>query len=335
MRQRLGLADTDRPALIDHVPELLDQIAAELDGAPGAAHDLARLHGIQRGELGMQPAQVVRELGHLHQVILHVADADGVRLGLAEHEALTAIMSRAAASSVDAYVATRERDLEAQALRHFSFVAHELRSPLQSARLALDLVATGSNPERALERVSRSLKELSRRVDDALVAYRLRDGSEKTRELVSLGDAVRDAVDEFSMQAERRGVRVQSEVENLALEIDPRVLHSVLTNLIGNAVRLTRSEGRVKVDVRLQSGQVRITVQDQCGGLKVADPERLFDTGIRATRDRDGFGLGLALVRQAVEAQGGTVTVQNDPPQGCTFTVSLPLRSVGSDRANG
>jgi signal transduction histidine kinase len=66
-----------------------------------------------------------------------------------------------------------------------------------------------------------------------------------------------------------------------------------------------------------------VEVQDECGGLP-ANIEKLFEPLVQRGEDRNGFGLGLAIVRQAMAAHGGRVSVRNQPGEGCTFVIALP-----------
>jgi signal transduction histidine kinase len=72
---------------------------------------------------------------------------------------------------------------------------------------------------------------------------------------------------------------------------------------------------------------VLFEVFDGCGGLPEDLPQKLFQPFVQVGEDRSGFGLGLVIVKQAVEAHGGAVRVVNDPPQGCCFVVELPRSS--------
>ena len=94
----------------------------------------------------------------------------------------------------------------------------------------------------------------------------------------------------------------------------------MVANLLRNAVKFTRSAG--KVTVRLLPGTTEI--EDQCGGLRPGDEERIFDSFRQSGEDRSGFGLGLAIARQGVEAHGGSVHVRNVPGEGCVFVMTLP-----------
>ncbi len=74
-----------------------------------------------------------------------------------------------------------------------------------------------------------------------------------------------------------------------------------------------------------RDGVIAIEVEDGCGGIPEEKVGGIFAAGVQAGADRSGFGLGLAIARQAVEAHGGTIAVRNEPGRCCVFVVELPL----------
>lgn len=119
-------------------------------------------------------------------------------------------------------------------------------------------------------------------------------------------------------------MRFSADEEVPQIRGDPRFLRSALTNLIRNAVKYTRRDSAVAVRVRQAHGHVRVEVQDQCGGLPEGAIEKMFDPFVQLGKDRSGYGLGLAIGRQAAQSHGGTLTVHNLPGSGCVFVLELP-----------
>jgi signal transduction histidine kinase len=83
----------------------------------------------------------------------------------------------------------------------------------------------------------------------------------------------------------------------------------------------------VQVRARAHDEHVIIDVEDECGGLPPGAAEKLFGAFFQAGRDRSGFGLGLAIARQAIEGHGGTLSIENRPSKGCVFTASVPVNA--------
>ena len=128
------------------------------------------------------------------------------------------------------------------------------------------------------------------------------------------------AIAESQPDAEARKIEVALKAPpKTFVDADARVLRSAVTNLLRNAIKFTRSGGAVTV----RAGPAAIEIEDQCGGLDEDDEKRIFDTFRQASGDRSGFGLGLAIARQAVTAHGWSLTVRNLPGKGCIFAISL------------
>ncbi|MEO3867841.1 ATP-binding protein [Nonomuraea sp. B12E4] len=202
-----------------------------------------------------------------------------------------------------------------------SDAAHELRSPLASIRLQLE-VALGHPegqqwPETA-EGVLEDTMRLSRLAEDLLALARLdeRGGVPARREPVELDDVVRQTVDRY-------GEARLTVCDPVVVRGDALDLSRVLTNLMDNAVRHTSS----KVEVALTADGV-LTVTDDGPGIPERDRERVFNRFTRLdsgrSRDEGGAGLGLAIVRETVHAHGGTVALEDAAP-GLRVVVSLPV----------
>ena len=112
--------------------------------------------------------------------------------------------------------------------------------------------------------------------------------------------------------------------EGLVVRADPRLLASALANLVQNGIKFSREGTEVVLRARPEGDGVSIEVEDACGGLPPGKQEELFRPFLQAGADRRGLGLGLAITREAVEAQGGSIRVRDVPGKGCPFTVVLP-----------
>lgn len=207
--------------------------------------------------------------------------------------------------------------------------AHELRSPLASIRLQLE-VALG-HPERqdwqeTAEGVLEDVLRLSRLAEDLLALARLdeRGGTPARREPVEMAPLVRRGVERYA----EASVPVTCAVvdEDVTVTGDALDLGRVLTNLVDNAVRYASSA--VEVELRALDGTAVLTVTDDGPGIPEPDRERVFDRFTRLdtarSRDEGGAGLGLAIVRETVRAHGGTVHLEDAAP-GLRAVVRLPL----------
>jgi two-component system sensor histidine kinase SenX3 len=199
-----------------------------------------------------------------------------------------------------------------------SLVVHEVRSPV-AALAAIDAaLATGDLDDVArVELIGLALaacRGIARVVGDAaLASLDLED--------VELGQLVREAVAAACLLGGT--VRANIEPGHLAVTGDPARLRQALDNLVSNAVAHSPSGSEVTVSARHTGSAVAISVADRGDGIAAEDHERVFEPGVRLARGRSGQGLGLAVARSIAVAHGGSLTVESEPGQGSTFTLSL------------
>ncbi|HKQ68468.1 MAG TPA: HAMP domain-containing sensor histidine kinase, partial [Polyangiaceae bacterium] len=317
----------------DHLPRFLDELieglryACEPADSSGERTSTAGKHGLQRLRIGFDLDSVVREYGILQRCIIEVADHDGVVIGVKEHLVLIEAIVGGIADAVTQYSRQRDAELHRQANEHFAFVAHELRNPLSSAQLALGaLQRNGRLAPDAMSRVlGRGLDRMRDLIESTLSLAISTEGTEIRRQDVHLFALVSDAVLESEAAAHDKTVVVKvSPDDGLRVEADDRLLRSALTNLIGNAVKFTHRDGVVHVHWSATDDRVIIDVDDGCGGLPAGAAEKMFAPFVQVGQDRSGFGLGLAIARQAVVAHGGNLRVRNHPGEGCTLSIELP-----------
>ena len=107
-------------------------------------------------------------------------------------------------------------------------------------------------------------------------------------------------------------------------------IKQVLVNLLSNAVKFTPDKGRIVVDSKVHSGDVRTSVTDTGVGIPASEHESIFDkfhqVGATTKGVKEGTGLGLAITRHLVEEHGGKITVESAPGKGSCFTFTIPLQ---------
>lgn len=213
-----------------------------------------------------------------------------------------------------------------------SNVSHELRTPLSSVKLMLETVLASPDQETAdvfLPQALAQVDRLSELVRQMLDQAQIEAGQLKLHLAdVDLESVVAPIVASFAAEAREKGVALALHVASpVRLEADADRLAQVFVNLIDNALRHTPDGGSVNVDVYDESGAV-VRVRDTGAGIPYKDLphvfERFYVVERSRTRERSGVGLGLAIVRQIVEAHGGTIAVDSMLGSGATFTVRLP-----------
>ncbi|MDQ3365303.1 MAG: HAMP domain-containing histidine kinase [Myxococcota bacterium] len=288
---------------------------------------LAEEHGHQRLVLGVHIDEVVREYGQFFESILEVATTERVTFSMASIAELQRCLNVGAASAATRFAKESEAARQRRDFEHFAFLAHEIRNPLSSVRLAWDAMCLEDTrpPSRAAEVLSRNLKRLAELIDHSLVDIKLRQGAddELVREPVPLRELLDDVRDEVAADASGKQVTVTIDACP-TVDGDHRLLRSALTNLVRNAIKFSTAGGAVNVRCRRREGRVLIEVADTCGGIDPSKIEGVFEAFGQAHKNRSRFGLGLAIAKEAIEAHGGTISVHNAPPVGCVFLVDLP-----------
>lgn len=223
-------------------------------------------------------------------------------------------------------------------------VAHELRTPLTAVRGYAQAVRDGvaaapADRERASAAIVAEAERMGRLVGELLDLSRLESGQVVMAfEAVAVGPALEQAATRFGPAAAAKGVRVAVVVDpgaaGLLVRADEGRLAQILGNLAGNAVRHTGVGGAVVLSAEAgpepgsASATVRLRVRDTGEGIAPEARDRLFE---RFARGGDaagtGFGLGLAIVRELVAAQGGTIAVTSEVGVGTTVEVDLPAAS--------
>ncbi|ADU51719.1 integral membrane sensor signal transduction histidine kinase [Thermaerobacter marianensis DSM 12885] len=244
------------------------------------------------------------------------------------------------ARALDALSAELARE-EAQKDAFLAAVAHELRTPLTYvqgyARSLLDgMVTSPEDVHDHLTVIDREARRLGRMVADLLDREALAAGRVSLR-LGPVDPAVvaAEAVQDVAPAAREKGIRLDLEVAAglPVVQADGDRLRQVLWNLLDNALAHTPPGGRVWVEVRQACETVEVTVHDTGSGFDPAESETIWRPfhrldGTRKERNptgRRGYGLGLAMVRQIVEAHGGTVHAEGRPGQGASVGFRLPV----------
>lgn len=216
-------------------------------------------------------------------------------------------------------------------------LAHELGSPLQNligeTEVALMGPADPTEYRRVLESHLEELRDIGHAVGNlmTLVSQRGRDAAPGD-ESFDLGVEAGIRLGREQAHAQRCGIALEVEQRgDLALEGDREALWLVVSNLVANAIDYTPRGGRVRLQILGEDAAVRVCVDDSGPGIPEAERELVFEPFRRgSTRKgrRAGYGLGLSIVRSAVESQGGSVSISTSAFGGARFVVELPRQRV-------
>ncbi len=229
-----------------------------------------------------------------------------------------------------------QRKASEERLRRFlADASHELRTPLASIRGYAELFRMGAtedaaDTEMAMRRIEEESKRMGVLVEDLLTLARLDETPEREPGPVDVSALAADAVEDARATAPER--RINLSVDGpVVTSGDPHQLRQVLANLLRNALVHTPAGTPVDVTIGERDSTITVQVRDHGTGLPPNSHPNLFERFWRAQggreRGRAGAGLGLAIVREIVEAHGGRIRAENAPGGGALFVVELPRSS--------
>ncbi len=223
--------------------------------------------------------------------------------------------------------------------RYISTISHELRTPLNSILGYAQLLQedTGMAPHRAqaIRVIHRGGEHLLSLIEGTLDIARIESGklALEVRPMAFAG-AMQEVASMFELQAAAKGLRFVFETGGRlpdAVRADEKRLRQILINLLGNAVKFTRS-GQVRLRVTHAREMAQFEVHDTGPGMSAQDLERVFEPFARGQGDAvgsvtgsPGTGLGLTIAKMLTDLMGGEMTVRSTPGQGTVFTVRLFL----------
>jgi PAS domain S-box-containing protein len=221
-----------------------------------------------------------------------------------------------------------------------SMVAHEIKSPLNSILMQLNVILDGlagdltQKQEQILRRISDRIKSLTALSTELLDLSKIESGLiHQDREELGLVELIKDQIACYRDRAAAGGIDlVFKEADREVRIVANRTnMEEVLSNLISNAIRYSPNGGTITLEVREKSDCIHIMVSDTGLGIPEKDLNHVFDRFFRAknekTRYINGTGLGLAIVKSIVEAHHGTIEVESELDKGSCFSVHFPKAS--------
>jgi signal transduction histidine kinase len=215
-------------------------------------------------------------------------------------------------------------------------MSHELRTPLNSILGFSDLLLNSPNlPDRHrrwVENVQKSGQQLLGLINDILDLTKVEAGKMQVkREEFALAEVSDGVLGSMRPLAEKKNIDMRQQIpaDLPKLQQDAGKLRQILSNLVSNALKFTPEGGRVLVKARTEDGWLVLDVVDNGVGIAPEDREAIFEkfrqAGRTLTREHEGSGLGLSIVREISKLLGGDVSLHSELGRGSTFTIRLPL----------
>lgn len=230
--------------------------------------------------------------------------------------------------------------LERMLQRQQDFVAnaaHELRSPLTSIRLRLELILTQlqDDPQmqrQYLEQVLEEIERLRKMTDQLLMLSSIEHGNRLPPAVIDLAPLLYELSDEimpiFHLRHQVFSLEVPPHLPKV--QVNPEEMRIILRNLLDNAAKYTQEGGKIRLQAWSEAKNVFVTVQDNGPGISEETLPHIFERFYRGDKSRarsaqSGSGLGLSLVKELVQLNNGRIEVKSAPGQGSTFTLCFPV----------
>lgn len=227
-----------------------------------------------------------------------------------------------------------------------SVMSHELKAPINAIEGYLKMMKSREFGEKIddydeiINRLKKRTESMRGLIMDMLDLTQIESGKKK-RELAEtdLVKIANSAIDMMKPYAIQKDVTIQLHGTNeLKLQADPDELEIILNNLISNAIKYNKQNGKVDCNIRENKGFATITVSDTGIGMNKTEQAKLFNEFVRIknekTKNISGSGLGLSIVKKLVDMYNGDINVCSKPDEGSSFTVTLPVYTNTGEEAS-
>ena len=226
-------------------------------------------------------------------------------------------------------------------------VSHEVKTPIATIRALAENLnegwVTGQEKQREyFFLIEREAKRLTHLVENILDFSRIEKAKKTYRiEATSMADSTKKVIERFRLLVDVDGVLIKENIENdlPLLMLDAEAYEQALLNLLDNAVKYSREEKVIEISARLEDDSIIVAVADHGIGISKKDSEKIFEKFYRSPipdgRKIPGSGIGLTLVKEIIEAHGGTIKVESKIGKGSTFILSFPISKDNTKMSDG
>ena len=220
----------------------------------------------------------------------------------------------------------------------YSVIAHDLRSPMASIRMVLNLVVASASPETVgeevynlLDQANRESEEVHDLLDNLLKWTKSQTGRlNVVKQELELNDIIPGVVEIFDTIAATKHIKLElkSESDSLKVEADNDMLKTVVRNFLSNAIKFSPADSTIEIAMTKENEFAKVSVRDHGVGIASDRLDSIFHKGetTYGTGGEEGSGLGLQLCQDFARKKGGDCTVESVEGQGSTFSVIIPLK---------
>ncbi len=220
----------------------------------------------------------------------------------------------------------------------YSVIAHDLRSPMASIRMVLNLVVASASPETVgeevynlLDQANRESEEVHDLLDNLLKWTKSQTGRlNVVKQELELNDIIPGVVEIFDTIAATKHIKLElkSESDSLKVEADNDMLKTVVRNFLSNAIKFSPADSTIEIAMTKENEFAKVSVRDHGVGIASDRLDSIFHKGetTYGTGGEEGSGLGLQLCQDFARKNGGDCTVESVEGQGSTFSVLIPLK---------
>lgn len=233
---------------------------------------------------------------------------------------------------------TSDRSAQQMRQEFFSNVSHELKTPITSIQGFAELLESGMVTDEAtkkefLSRIKKETRSMTNLIDDILMISKLESKQHEVAFApLRIKPLIEDIISSLSSVAQLQGISMTLDCEDITYYANAQQIHQLVNNLMSNAVKYNRENGRVQVTVKQEANNLLIAVADTGIGIPKASQGRVFERFYRVDKGRSkkmgGTGLGLSIVKHIVQFYNGSISLESQVNVGTTITVRLPIKEA-------
>lgn len=225
----------------------------------------------------------------------------------------------------------RELKLSRQQQHFMMAVTHELKTPIAVAKLNLETLQLrkldDAQQQRLIYNTLQETNRLNSLCNNMLISSEIEAGGYRiTKEEINISELVQNCADDFATRFPQRNFHLAVK-KDMFVTGDTLLLQMALNNLLDNAIKYSRRETNIAVNVFQSTQKIQVQVKDEGPGIPPEEKNKVFEKfyrmGNEATRHAKGTGLGLYLTQKIIQAHNGIISIKDNTPSGSIFVVEL------------